>query len=241
MYALASGDPQGSVLGPLLFAMYVSEICDVIHFHAAQYHQYADDLVIYLSLVPSAFGDLSSLVDCSDAVSAWFLRNALLLNPDKTKAVLFGTRQRLSSLNTGVGVRVAGSVIQFTDAAKLLGVTLDSTVTFDQHTTNVVRACTYHMHALRHIRPLLTTDATKTIASAIIGARLDYCNSLLYGSSARNLDRLQKVQNQLTRVVLQLPWSASATDARLQLHWLLVTQRIVFKIASITYRARPSL
>jgi len=44
---------------------------------------------------------------------------------------------------SGVGVRVAGSVIQFTDAVKLLGVTLDFTVTFDQHTTNVVRACTY--------------------------------------------------------------------------------------------------
>jgi len=69
------------------------------------------------------------------------------------------------------------------------------------------------MRALRHIRLLLTTDAAKTIASAIIGARLDYCNSLLYGSSARNLERLQKVQNQLARVVLQLPWSASATDA----------------------------
>ena len=82
--------------GPLLFAMYVSEIDAIIYSHAAQYHQYADDLMIYLSLVPSAFGDLSSLVDCSDAVSAWFLQNALLLNPDKTEAVLFGTRQRLS-------------------------------------------------------------------------------------------------------------------------------------------------
>jgi len=157
----------------------------VIHSHAAQYHQYADDFMIYLSLVPSTFGDLSSLVDCSDAVSTWFLQNALLLNQDTTEAVLFGTRQRLSSLNTGVGVRVAGSVIQFTDAVKLFGVSLDSTVTFDQHTTNVVRTCTYHMRAFRHIRPLLTNDATKTIASAIIGARLDYCNSLLYGSSAR--------------------------------------------------------
>jgi len=96
------------------------------------------------------------------------------------------------------------------------------------------------MRALRHIRPLLTTDAAKTIASAIIGARLDYCNSLLYASSARNLDRLQRVQNQLARVVLQLPWSASATDARRQLHWLPVTQRIVFKIETITYRARQS-
>jgi len=105
---LSSGFLQGSVLGPLLFAMCVSEIDAVIHSHAAQYHQYADDLMIYLSLVPSAFGDLSRLVHCSDAVSAWFLQNALLLNPDKTESVLFGTRQRLSSLNTGVGVRVAG-------------------------------------------------------------------------------------------------------------------------------------
>jgi len=70
--------------------MCVSEIDAVIHSHAAQYRQYADDLMIYLSLVPSAFGDLSSLVDCSDAVSTWFLQNALLLNPDKTEAVLFG-------------------------------------------------------------------------------------------------------------------------------------------------------
>jgi len=52
--------------------------------------------------------------------------------------------------------------------------------------------------------------------------------------------RLQKVQNQLAHVVLRLPWSASATDARRQLHWLPVTQRIVFKIATITYRVRQS-
>jgi len=111
---------------------------------------------------------------------------------------VFGTSQAIGPLQLS-----AGSVIQFTDAVKLLDVTLDSTVTFDQHrpTTNVVRACTYHMRALRHIRPLLTTDAAKTIASAITGARLDYCNSLLYGSSVRNLDRLQKVQNQLAQVL----------------------------------------
>jgi len=54
--------------------------------------------MIYLSLVPQAIGDLSSLVNCSDAVYTWFLQNALLLNPDKTEAVIFGTRQRLCSM-----------------------------------------------------------------------------------------------------------------------------------------------
>jgi len=62
--ALSSGVPQGSVLGPLLFALYTSEVDAVIESYAVQYHQHADDLVIYLSLAPKAFGDLSSVVTC---------------------------------------------------------------------------------------------------------------------------------------------------------------------------------
>jgi len=203
--ALSSGVPQGSVLGPLLFAMYVSEIDAVIQSHSVQYRQYADDLMIYLSLVPKAFGDLSSLVGCSDAVSTWFLQNALLLNPEKTEAIIFGTRQRLAGTQTSAGVSVACTVVHFAEAVKLLGVTLDSALTFNQHVTNVVRACTYHTRALRHIRPLLTVDTAKSIAASIVGARLDYCNSRLYGTSEGNLDRLQRVKNQLAGVVLQAP------------------------------------
>ena len=86
------------MLGPLLFAMcHASEIDAVIQSHSVQYHQYADHLMIYMSLIPKAFDDLSSLVGCSEAVSTWFLQNALLLNPDKTEAIIFGTRQRLAS------------------------------------------------------------------------------------------------------------------------------------------------
>jgi len=58
--------------------------------------------------------------------------------------------------------------LQFADAMKLLGVTLYSTLAFNQHVTNVVCACTYRTLVLRHIRPLLTVDAAKIIASAII-------------------------------------------------------------------------
>jgi len=73
----------------------------------------------------------------------------------------------------------------------MLGVTLDSTLTLSQHVTNIVRACTLHTRALRHIRLLLTVSAVKVIAAAIVGARLDYCNSLLYGAPEYKMDRLQ--------------------------------------------------
>jgi len=81
--------------------------------------------------------------------------------------------------------------VRFRDTVKLLGVTLDSTLTMDRHTTEVIRSCNYHIHALRHIRPLLTLDVANTIGHSIVASRLDYANALLHGTSADNLDRLQ--------------------------------------------------
>jgi len=76
------------------------------------------------------------------------------------------------------------------------------------------------------------------IASAIVGARLDYCNSLHLRTSEYNLDRLQRAQNRLAHVVL--PFSAGATEAWCELHWLPIRQRITFKLLTITYKARWS-
>ena len=106
---------------------------------------------------------------------------------------------------------IASSNVSFNDSLKLLGVTLDATLSFDKHVSNVVRSCTFHTRAQRHIRPLLTVEAAKTAAAAIVGIRLDYCNSLPYGSTDRNLNRLQRAQTTLAHVVLQAPRSASTT------------------------------
>ena len=82
---------------------------------------------------------------CSDAVSLWFHQNALLLNPSKTEAILFATRQRLVGVDFSHTIKVAGADIQFSEAVKLLGVTLDTSLSFDQHVTKVVCACNFHL------------------------------------------------------------------------------------------------
>jgi len=97
---------------------------------------------------------------------------------------------------------------------------VDASLTFEKHVLDVVRGFHFHIRALRHIRPLLTLDAAKTFAVAIVSSRLDYCNSLLQATSAANLDRLQRVQDVLARVVAQAPWSVSSTDLRRDFHWL---------------------
>ena len=111
--ALSSGVPQGSILWPLLFVMYVSPIDDIVCVHRMQYHKCADDLMLYTALAPSMFSDLSSIANCTDAVSKWFMENALLLNPVKTETVIFGTRQCSAGLDITGGINVARSTVQF--------------------------------------------------------------------------------------------------------------------------------
>ena len=95
-----------------------------------------------------------------------------------------------------------------------------------------------HIRALRHVRRGLTFESAKMIALGLVTSRLDYCNSLLYGTSTANIGRLQRVQNDLAQVVLQAAWNSSSKPLLKHLHWLPVQQRIIFKIALVTFNAQ---
>ena len=163
------------------------------------------------------------------------MQNALLLNTGKTEAVIFGTRQRLASLDIAGALAWKGASCSSLMLSTWLVQRLMLRCFFDKHVTKVVRACTFHTCALRHIRPLLTLEAAKKVAVSIVWSRLDYCNSLLCGTTERNLDRLQPVQNTLARVICRASWSTSVLYLSQQLHWLPVRQRVRLKLAATTF------
>ena len=94
--------------------------------------------------------------------------------------------------------------ISISDRLKILGVTLDATLSFDEHIATVLKACNHHLRALRHIRRCITQDIARTIAYIIVGSRIDYCNELLFGASGKALNRLQRIQNNLARAVFDI-------------------------------------
>ena len=109
-------------------------------------------------------------------------------------------------------------------------------MSFDKQVSETCRASYFHIRALRHIRSSLTTEACKTVAAAIVGSRLDYCNSLLAGTSVSNLARLQLVQNTLARVVAQKSRFCHITPILADLHWLPFRHRINYKNATIAFK-----
>jgi len=95
---------------------------------------------------------------------------------------MISTPSQLCAASTVNTVAVADANLTLSSKLKSLGVILDSRLSFDAHVATVCKTCNYHIWALRHIRRLLALDVAQTLACSIVGARLDYCNSALYGA-----------------------------------------------------------
>lgn len=101
--SIKCGIPQGSILGPVLFSLYMLPLGSIFEKHNIVYHCYEDNTQFYLPVTPDNACSLNNLFNCLDDIKCWKARNFLQLNDNKTEVIIFGPPSSVTSLSNALG------------------------------------------------------------------------------------------------------------------------------------------
>ena len=188
---IKSGVPQGSILGPLLFNIYINDI-----FYFAEEDKltnYADDTTPY-AIEANVETLINSLQFNTNSLLTWFDNNFFKLNPDKCKLLITNHIDDIS-------INVNNTVIKAEKSVKLLGVTIDNELKFNEHITNICKKANLKLHALARISHLMDKEKLRLLMKAFIESQFQYC-PLIWMFHSRSLNnKINRLHERALRLV----------------------------------------
>ncbi len=170
---LTCGVPQGSILAPILFFLYMLPLGSIFRKYGLSFHCYADDTQVYLPIKRNSDG-LDTLWACLADVKAWLSLNFLNFNEEKTEMIVFKPSDSMTAAEPNLG-GLSSCVKHY---VKNLGVVFDEHLKFDRQIYSVVKSSFFQLRLLSKAKYFLSFKNLEKVIHAFITSKLDYCNSL---------------------------------------------------------------
>lgn len=223
---LNCGVPQGSCLGPLLFSIFTNDLPSVIN--KASLTLYADDSTLYYAA--SSIKELNQVLSKElDLVYEWVTCNRLVLNVSKTKGMVFGTRHGLAK-DPQLDLKVAQEPVQQVTKTKLLGVTLDNSLSWTDHIDRIVTNMGRGTAVIRRCSYYLPSYVMNKVIQSLVLSHLDYCPVIWSSASKKDIVKLQFAQNRAARLALGCTKRTNVASMHSCLSWFYVEKRISFRL-----------
>lgn len=199
-FDIPSGVPQGSHLGPLIFVIFVNDICSLLRCDCLMY---ADDLKIFRTILSPL--DCCALQEDLSAILDWCERNGMQVNISKCKVISF-TRQQSS---TAFSYKMGSEVLERVDKIQDLGVLIDSKAKFNEHISTVTAKATSLLGFIRrNTAAFEDVYALKTLYCSIVRSTLEYAVQVWAPYHNEQINRIESIQRSFLRYALRrLPWS----------------------------------
>jgi hypothetical protein len=191
------GVPQGSILGPLFFLLFINDLPNAAN--EATVRLFADDTAIFLSGHETQRLTEQAQIVISK-IQTWYLLNRLELSIDKSQFVLFH-KPNHPSVNLITEFKIGESIIKRVQDTKYIGVTLDENLNWDKHIANVCKSLVPFYGVFYNIRHFMNDKFARIIYYSTIYSRIQY-GIELYGSATKTrLDKIQTIQNGLVKIL----------------------------------------
>ena len=235
---LLCGIPQGTILGPLLFLIYINDLPNCLKYSKPR--MYADNT--HLTFASNNVEDMNLYLNQDlTKVNEWLVANKLTLNQSKTEFMLIGSRQRLSTFISAPSLAIEGVPIKQVPLTKSLGVHIDEHLTWSEHIHKLTKKIASGIGALKRVRPFVPATPLRYIYNSLIQPHFDYC-SVVWGNCNKTLaDKLQKLQNRAARVLKFSSYDTSADPLIRQLGWNKLDNQRKFHKAVMVHKSLHSL
>ena len=212
-----AGVPQGSVLGPLLFLIYVNDIADNL---TSLTRLFADDTSLsYSSNNPYTIEDV--LNSDLEQISVWSKDWLINFNPNKTKAMIFSCHTSPDDIE----IEFQNQLVEFVSCHKHLGITFDSNGKFHTHIENILKCASTRLNVLKKLKYVLNRNYLARIYLTFIRPVMEYACELWDGCTQQEADNLEHVQLEAGRLVTGLPVFASREAIYFETGWQLLVDR----------------
>ena len=217
-HLIKCGVPQGSILGPLLFLLYINDLPECLK--NTRPRLFADDT----NLTASSY----SIDDIEIAVNSdlenlrnWLMANKLSLNVAKTEFMLIGSPQMIrNASNSQPNILIENKQIQQVHKSRTLGTTIDQHLSWKSNTENICKKITSGISALRRVKPFIAErDTLISIYNAIVRPYFDYCSEVWDVFGEIQSKRLQKLQNRAARTISNMSNDVDHSIALCALGW----------------------
>ena len=232
------GVPQGSVLGPVLFNIYIRNFISLLQEAGFMVHGYADDHQVFFAFrIQFQYNALCvTLPKLLDLISGWMNSKFLKLNAGKSNLLVFAPKHLQNQILIDKVYIGDNTFLPVSSNAMNLGFKLDSELKLDQHIGMILSQSYTMISLIGKIRRYLTVNDLRCLVQCIIISKVDNCNSIYYGISEYEINRLQKLQNSCARLIYNKKKYDHVSELFADLHWLPIKPRIVFKILLFVYK-----